>query len=118
MIRRGTLYVWFSGERSVKRDTFDCLLSVTDTGEFVGFEIPNCQQQLKNVSFPRARVHSAFEWSYNAESDIFSVRIRRPGGLVQKKSSGRARLDDQRSIVDLQVALGNGVASDDRELTL
>jgi hypothetical protein len=117
MIRRGTLYVWFSGGRSVKRHTFDCLLSVTDTGEFIGFEIPDCRQQLENVSFPPARVHGAFEWSYDAESDIFSVRIGGPGGLVQKKSSGRARVDDQRSIVDLQVTLGDGVASDDRELT-
>jgi hypothetical protein len=88
-----------------------------DTGELVGFEIPDCRQQLKHVSFPPTRDHGALQWSYDAESDIFSVRIGRPGGLIQKKASGKARVDDQLSIVDLQVTLGDGVASDDRELT-
>lgn len=117
MIHRGTLYVWFSGERSVKRPSFDCLLSVTDAGGLVGIEIPDCRQQLEDMSFPPARTNGAFQWSYDAERDIFSVHLGRSDGLVQKKSSGRARVDDQRSIVDLQVTLGDEVASDDRDLT-
>jgi hypothetical protein len=56
-------------------------------------------------------------WSYDAERDIFSVRLGRPGRLVQEKSTGRARVDDRRSVVDLQVALGDGVTWDDRDLT-
>lgn len=117
MTRGGTLYVWFSGERSVKRPGFDCLLSVTDAGELVGIEIPDCRRQLEDVSFPPARANGAFQWSYDAERDIFSVHLGRSGGLVQKKSSGRARVDDQGSIVDLQVTLGDEVTSGDRDLT-
>jgi hypothetical protein len=43
-IDRGLLQVWFSGGRSVNRPSFDCLLSVADTGELVGIEIPDCQR--------------------------------------------------------------------------
>jgi hypothetical protein len=117
MIHRGSFYVWFSGERSVKRPSFDCLLSVTDAGEFVGIEIPDCRRQLEDVSFPSAPAHGTFEWSYDAERDVFSVCLGRLDGLTQKGSSGKARVDDQRSIVDLQVALGDDVAADDRDLT-
>ena len=116
-IDRGLLQVWFSGERSVKRPSFDCLLSVTDAGELVGIEIPDCQRQLENVSFPAARADGAFQWSYDAERDIFSVGFGRPGGKVQKDSTGRARVDGQGSILDLQVTLGDGVVSEDRDLT-
>lgn len=116
-INRGTFYVWFSGERSVKRHSFDCLLSVTDAGEFVGIEIHDCRQQLEDLSFPPAHASGPFQWSYDAKRDIFFVRLGRPGGLVQKKSSGRARVDGQRTILDLQVTLGDGVVSDDHDLT-
>jgi hypothetical protein len=117
MIHQGSLYVWFSGERSVERPTVDCLVGATDTGELVGVEIPNCRRQLKNVSFPAAQAHGAFQWSYDGESDTFSVRIGKSGGPMHEKSSGRARVDDRRVIIDLQVILGSKVASDDRELT-
>ncbi len=116
-ISRGTLYVWFSGERSVKRPSFDCLLSVTDAGELVGIGIPDCRQQLEDVSFPAARADSAFQWSYDVERDTFSVRLGRTGGKVQKDSTGRARVDRQGSILDLQVTLGDEVTSGDRDLT-
>jgi hypothetical protein len=116
-IGRRLLQVWFAGERSVKKSSFDCLLSVTDAGEFVGVEIPDCQRQLENVSFPPARASGAFEWSYDAERDVFSVRLGRLGGLVRKGSSGRARVDGQGSILHLQVTLGDEVAADDRDLT-
>jgi hypothetical protein len=117
MVHRGTFYVWFSGERSAKRHNFDCLLSVTDAGELVGIEIPDCRHQLEDVSFPPARANGAFQWSYDAERDIFSIRLGRLSGRVQKKSSGRARVDSQRSILDLQVTLGDDVVSEDRGLT-
>lgn len=116
-IGRGLLQVWFSGERSVRRLSFDCLLSVTDAGELVGIEIPDCRRQLEDVSFPSAPAHGALEWSYDAERDLFSVCLGRLDGLTQSDSSGRARVDDQRSIVDLQVTLGDDVAADDRDLT-
>jgi hypothetical protein len=48
---------------------------------------------------------------------MFSIRLGRPDGLVQKESSGRARVDDERAIVDLQVTLGDEIVSDDRDLT-
>jgi|HubBroStandDraft_4_1064222.scaffolds.fasta_scaffold01964_1 hypothetical protein len=115
-IGRGLLQVWFAGERSVKRSSFDCLLSVTDAGEFVGVEIPDCRRQLEDVSFPAARADGAFQWSYDADRDIFSVRFGGPGG-VQKDSTGRARVDGQGSILDLQVTLGDEVTSGDRDLT-
>jgi hypothetical protein len=116
-IDRGLLQVWFSGERSVKRPSFDCLLSVTEAGELVGIEIPDCRRQLENVSFPAARADGAFQWSYDVERDIFSVRFGRPGEKIQKGSTGRARVDGQGSILDLQVTLGDGVVSKDRDLT-
>jgi hypothetical protein len=116
-IDRGLLQVWFSGGRSVNRPSFDCLLNVTDAGEFVGVEIPDCRRQLEDVSFPAARADGAFQWSYDAERDIFSVHLGRPGGLVQKDSTGRARVDGQGSILHLQVTLGDEVAPDDRDLT-
>jgi hypothetical protein len=117
MVHQGMFYVWFSGERSVKRHSFDCLLNVTDKGELVGIEIPDCRQQLEDASFPPARANGAFQWSYDAERDIFSVRLGQPSGGVQKESSGRARVDDQGAILDLQVTLGDEVASEDRDLT-
>lgn len=116
-IHRGTLYVWFSGERSIQRPSFDCLLNLADTGELVAIDIPDCRQQLEDVSFPPARFSGALQWSYDAERDIFSVRLGRPGGFVQKESSGRARVDDRRSIVDLQVTVEDGVVSNDCDLT-
>jgi hypothetical protein len=116
-IGRGLLQVWFSGERSVKGPSFDCLLSVTAAGELVGIEIPDCRRQLGDVSFPAARADGAFQWAYDAERDIFSVRLGRPGGLVQKDSTGRARVDGQGSILHLQVTLGDEVTSGDRDLT-
>ena len=115
-IGRGLLQVWFAGERSVKGPSFDCLLSVTDAGELVGVEIPDCRRQLEDVSFPPARADGAFQWSYDAERDN-SPSSGRPGGLVQKGSTGRARVDGQGSILHLQVTLGDEVASDDRDLT-
>jgi hypothetical protein len=116
-IHRGTFYVWFSGERSVQRPSFDCLLSLTDAGELVAIDIPDCRQQLEDVAFPPARASGALQWSYDAERDIFSVCIGRHGGFVQKESSGRVRVDGRRSIVELQVTLGDGVVPNDRDLT-
>lgn len=116
-IDRGLLQVWFAGERSVKRSSFDCLLSVTDAGELVGVEIPDCRRQLEGASFPSARADGAFQWSYDAERDIFSVRLGRSGGLVQKDSTGSARVDRQGSILHLQVTLGDEVTSGDHDLT-
>jgi RHS repeat-associated protein len=87
------------------------------TGELVRIEIPDCRRQLENLSFPPARASGGFEWSYDAERDVFSVRLGRLGGQVRKGSSGRARVDGQGSISHLQVTLGDEVAADDRDLT-
>jgi hypothetical protein len=116
-IDRGLFQVWFSGERSVKRSSFNCLLSVTDAGELIWIEIPDCRRQLEDASFPPARADGAFQWSYDAERDIFSVRFGRPGGKVQKDSTGSALVDGQGSILHLQVTLGDEVTSGDRDLT-
>jgi hypothetical protein len=116
-IGRGLLQVWFSGERSVRRSSFDCLLGVSDAGELVGIKIPDCRRQLEDVSFPAARADGALQWTYDAERDIFSVRLGGFGGLVHKGSTGRARVDAQGSILDLQVTLGDEVTSGDRDLT-
>jgi hypothetical protein len=116
-IQRGTFYVWFGGQRSAEQTDFDCLLDVTEAGGFVGIEIPDCRRQLEGVTFPSAHASDMAQWSYDAGRDTFHLLLARPDGLVHKRSSGKARVDDRRSIVDLQVMLGDEVASDDRDLT-
>jgi hypothetical protein len=116
-IDRGLLQVWFSGGQSVKGPSFECLLSATGAGELVGIEIPDCRRQLENVSFPDARADGAFQWSYDAERDTFSIRFGLSGGKVQKSSTGEARVDGQGSILGLRVTLGDEVTFGDRDLT-
>jgi hypothetical protein len=116
-IHRGTLYVWFGGQQSAERHDFDCLLDVTEAGEFVGVEILDCRRQLVGVTFPPAYASDTTQWSYDAGHDTFHLRLARPDGLVQKKSSGVARVDGQRSFLSMEVVLGDRVVSDDRDLT-
>jgi hypothetical protein len=105
LIRHGKFSVWLTVDPIARRLDFKCTLDIAKAGKIVGVEILDFCRQLEGATVAPVRGEGDIHWTCDPERDSFYLRVAPEPALVRKKTSGRARLDDQHLVIGMEVVI-------------
>ena len=103
----GVLLIQLADSDVVNAFDIDCVVDLTEFGDVVGVEILDLRRQLSDGVVEASPVDGQINWSYDDEFDAFYVHVIDGRGQVQRSVTGKARLDSEKRLVQLELPIGS-----------